>query len=222
MPIKEDKMQMPPRRRSLCMRWVLIGCWLLLVAGWPVYYLLPDRDWYYPCWGAPLEILESRRISENPHYRNENVYSRVFIVRPSEKNLAYFRNLEYSNCLYSETVESLLKEYSLPAPYHVSNTGCVNFSLCGNGLMMVHDFSRNKGGLFSSRLAYPEVVLRSYPQRFVFHYVWAWVSLVTLALSPLLFLLRWVLTRCIGVFGRHRQQKCRKRSTKCLPRASIY
>ena len=222
MPIKEDKMQMPPRRRSLCMRWVLIGCWLLLVAGWPVYYLLPDRDWYYPCWGAPLEILESRRISENPHYRNENVYSRVFIVRPSEKNLAYFRNLEYSNCLYSETVESLLKEYSLPAPYHVSNTGCVNFSLCGNGLMMVHDFSRNKGGLFSSRLAYPEVVLRSYPQHFVFHYVWAWVSLVTLALSPLLFLLRWVLTRCIGVFGRHRQQKCWKRSTKSPPGVSIY
>lgn len=173
--------------------WGLVGLWLLLVAGWPVYYLLPDRDWHYPCWGEPNEIWESLQLSENPHYRDEHVYSRVFIVRPSVENLAYVRSLKYAHCLYSETVESLLQEYALPGPYHFAHTGCVNFVLCGNGLMLVHDFSRNKGGLLSSRLAQPEEVLRTYPASFVFHYVWAWVSLGTLALSPVLFLLWWAL-----------------------------
>ncbi len=199
---KEDKMQSSPPKRNR-RRWMkkwLMGIWLLLVAGWPVYYLQPDRDWYYPCWGAPMEILESHRISENPHYEKEDVYSRVFVVRPSEENLAYFRSLKYTHCLYSEAVNAMLKEYSLPTPYRFANTGCVDFALCGNGLMLVHDFSRNKGGLFSSRLARPEEVVRSYPQRFVFPYVWAWVSLGTLALSPLLFLLCLLLLRCIGVF----------------------
>ena len=52
--------------------------------------------------------------------------------------------------------------------------------------MLVHDFSRNKGGLTSDRLAAPEKVVRSYPQSFVIYYLWAWVSIALLALSPIL------------------------------------
>ena len=194
---KEDKGQMTTPRQcgSQWLMWCLLGIWLLIVAGLPVYYLRADRDWYYPCWGEPREILVSHRIEENPHYRDENEYSRVFIVRPSEENLAYFRSLKYSNCICSETVEALLKEYSLPGPYHFSNSGCVDFALCSNGLVLVHDFSRNKGGLFSNRLTQPEKVVRSYPQSFVFYYVWAWVSLGMLVLSPVLFLLWKVLPK---------------------------
>ena len=209
---EKDKRQSPPPHRSQprsLWRW-LMGIWLLLAVGLPVYYLQPDRDWYYKEWGEPREILESRRISENPLYRNEGVYTRVFIVRPSEANLDCFRSLEGAHCLYPESIEPLLKEYGLPAPYRFADTGCVNFVLCGNGLMLVHDFSRNKGGLFSSRLAQPEGILRSYPLRFVICYVWAAVSWLVLfvltpvliLLSPLLFLLWKALTLCIGVLRR--------------------
>ena len=167
----------------------MIGIWLLLVAGLPVYYLRPERDWYYSSWGSPQEILTSGRLADNPLYKDEGVYSRVFIVRPSEENLAYLDSLEYKHCIFSESVEPLLKECGLPGPYRFANTGCVNFVLCGDGLMLVHDFSRNKGGLFSSRLAYPEDVVRLYPFRFVFYYIWAWISIGVLVISPGVFLL---------------------------------
>lgn len=212
MPSGKDKRQSPPQHRSQprsLWRW-LMGIWLLLVAGLPIYYLLPNRDWYYGDWGEPQKILESHQISENPLYKDEGVYTRVFIVRPSEENLDCFRSLPFEHCIYSESVEPLLKEYGLPAPYRFANSGCVNFVLCGNGLMLVHDFSRNKGGLFSSRLAQPEGILHSYPLSFVICYVWAEVSWLVLfvltpvlvLLSPLLFLLWKALTLCIGVLRR--------------------
>lgn len=188
----------------------LMVIWLLLVAGLPIYYLRADCDWYYREWGEPQEILESHQISENPLYRDENVYTRVFVVRPSAENLAYFRNLEYEgSCIYAESVDPLLKEYGLPEPYRFAHTGCVNFALCGNGLMLVHDFSRNKGGLFSSRLSQPDAVGHRYPMRFVFFYVWAMLSCfvltltpVLLILSPLLFLLGKVFSKVLKTGSR--------------------
>lgn len=183
------------QRRRWRLWWWGVGIWLILVAGWPVCYLRQDRDWYYPCWGKPYEILTSSRRSENPLYEDERVYSRVFIVRPSEENLACFDWLPFQHCSFSERVESLLKEYCLPGPYRFANTGCVNFVMCGNNLMLVHDLSRNKGGLISSRMSRPEKVLQSYPSAYVFHYVWACVSIVLLVLSPPLFLLGMLIWR---------------------------
>lgn len=193
-------------RRSLWL-W-LIGIWVFLVAGLPLYYLQSDRDWYYSEWGEPLEILESRKISENPLYQDEGVYTRVFVARASEENVACFNSLAFAgSCLYPERIDPLLKEYSLPAPYRFGNTGCVDFALCSNGLMLVYDFSRNKGGLLSSRLLQTGEVERSYPLGFVNFYIWAHLSLVVLVLTlvllflaPILFLLLKVASRCIRAF----------------------
>lgn len=193
-------------RRSLWL-W-LIGIWVFLVAGLPLYYLQSDRDWYYSEWGEPLEILESRKISENPLYQDEGVYTRVFVARASEENVACYNSLAFAgSCLYPEKIEPLLKEYSLPAPYRFGHTGCVDFALCSNGLMLVYDFSRNKGGLLSSRLLQTGEVERSYPLGFVIFYIWAHLSLVVLVLTlvllllaPILFLLLKVASRCIRAF----------------------
>ena len=184
----ENKRQTKPTtpRSKRVLRWGLIGIWLLLVAGWPLYYLQEDRDWYYPRWGTPKEIVTSYQVSANPLYEDEGVYSRIFIVHPSEENLAYFDSLTYKHCAFSESIAPLLKQHNLPGPYRYASTGCVNFVIGGNGLMLVHDFSRNKGGLTSDRLAAPEKVVRSYPQSFVIYYLWAWVSIALLALSPIL------------------------------------
>lgn len=42
--------------------------------------------------------------------------------------------------------------------------------VCGNGLVLVRDYSRNKGGLFSSRMEW-NIVTAHYPLRFICIYV---------------------------------------------------
>lgn len=70
----------------------IICTWFLVVAGFPLYYLMPDRDWTYEYWGAPAEIVQSSKSAENPGEKHmQGVYARIFIVRPSARNLSNFR-----------------------------------------------------------------------------------------------------------------------------------
>ena len=62
----------------------LIGIWLIIVAGLPIYYMQPDFDWYYPDWGEPGKILRSYRIADNPLYKDEDVYTQ-YSFHPLEK-----------------------------------------------------------------------------------------------------------------------------------------
>ena len=185
-----DKLQQQKRlqRRSSRVWRVLFYIWLIVVAGLPIYYyLLPDRDWNYEYWGAPEEIIISRRNQENRLYKNEQVYTRIFIARPSAANKQLFR--PYANPgKREELLQSLLEEYKLPPPYRDGDWyghGLVDVVECGNGLMLVADYSRNKGGLFSSRMSW-ENVLVHYPLHFIFVYAWACLGLLVLLLTPFL------------------------------------
>ena len=166
-------------------RW-LIGIWLIIVAGLPIYYMQPDFDWYYPDWGEPGKILKSYRIADNPLYKDEDVYTRVFIILPAEGTLTKFHEKEDKYIIFKSDVEAELQHASLHGPYQYANDGCVNFVLCDNGLMLVYDFSRNKGGLLSSRMGDMEYVRNHFPAHSVFFYFWAILASLTLILTPCL------------------------------------
>ena len=179
--------------------------WLIVVAGLPIYYyLLPDRDWNYESWGAPEEIIVSRRSQENRLHGDEQVYTRIFIARPSATNKQLFR--PYANPgKREELLQSLLEEYKLPPPYRDGawyGHGLVDVVECGNGLMLVADYSRNKGGLFSSRMS-QECLWSHYPLHFIFFHSWACLGLLTLLLTPFLGIpcaLLYLLVRVVRAF----------------------
>lgn len=161
--------------------------WLIIVAGLPLYYLMPDRDWNYEYWGAPEQIVVSSRSQENPWYSDEGVYTRIFIARPSAENRQHFRTYHDSSGI-EKRMRSLLDEYQLPGPYRYGDFhghGWVDAVECGNGVMLLTDYSRNKGGLFSSRMSW-ENVLVHYPLHFIFVYAWACLGLLVLLLTPFL------------------------------------
>ena len=73
-----------------------------------------------------------------------------------------------------------------------------------NGLLLVADYSRNKGGLFSSRIT-PEIVWQHYPLRFHIAYAWAALGLNLLMLTPFLAVpvaLCYLLYRVLAAFCR--------------------
>lgn len=166
----------------------LLILWLVLVAGLPAYYLMPDCDWNYEYWGAPEEIVKSHMSPENPVYQDEGVYSRIFIVRPSAQNLLLFRETKSTRCAHR--MDKLLRRHELPGPYRCGSWfghGRMDYVQCGNGLVLMRDYSRNKGGLFSSRMKW-NTVTAHYPLRFICMYIWAAVGLCVLILTPFLLL----------------------------------
>lgn len=164
----------------------IICTWFLVVAGFPLYYLMPDRDWNYEYWEAPVEIVQSSKIAENPGEKYmQGVYARIFIVRPSTRNLSNFRAAGFTSCAHP--MDELLREYALPGPYrygHWYGHGSMDYVECGNGLVLVRDYSRNKGGLMSSRMGW-ETVREHYPLHFVIRYLWAWTGIGVLLLTPI-------------------------------------
>jgi hypothetical protein len=64
----------------------------------------------------------------------------------------------------------------------------VYYVVCGDGRLLLRDSSRNKGGLFSSRMAFVELsdLLEQHPLHVVFFYLWGFVGTVVLILSGLL------------------------------------
>ena len=172
---------------------VLLLIWLVLVVGYPIYYLRPDCDWSYAYWGAPEEIVTSCRSSDNPMHGDEGVYARIFIVRPSVENLACFRGAAYVNSSNMYPMEALLQEYELPGPYSPGNwygAGTVDYVECGNGLLLLRDYSRNKGGLMSARMNSRRLsdLWQQQPPHVVFFYIWALLGVATLILTPCLLL----------------------------------
>lgn len=162
--------------------------WLALVAGLPLYYLMPDRDWNYEDWGAPEQIIISRMRWNHPHHQDEaTAHTRVFIVRPSAENLSRFgKTSDKGRCRYP--MDELLNQYELPAPWRYgswSDHGWMDFVVCGNGLLLLEDYSRNKGGLFSSRMSW-DTVMEHYPLHFRIMYCWASLGLLLLLLTPFL------------------------------------
>lgn len=198
---------MTPKHKSTGQRICkgLLILWLMLVAGLPAYYLMPARDWNYEDWGAPEEIVKSRMSWDNPANREKGVYARVFIVRPSAQNLAHFHEKKSTSCYYP--MDELLHRYELPGPYRYGSWyghGSMDYVECGNGLVLVRDYSRNKGGLFSSRMAW-DTVKAHYPRYFVCLFMWASVGLVVLILTPFLLLfgaLAYAIIRLILAFFR--------------------
>lgn len=169
-------------------RWI-VGIWLLFVAGLPIYYLRPDCDWDYSRWAAPEEILETKQSPENHLHGDEGVYTRVFVVRPSKANYISFDiKREQSRKSITPFLSSLLREYELPPPYNYGSWleyGWVDWVECGNGLLLVCDYSRNKGGLMSARWSWKE---GNYPGHVAFFYFWAWLSIWVLLLTVVLFI----------------------------------
>lgn len=176
--------------------------WLIMLAGFPVYYLMPERDWNYQYWGAPQEIVKSRMFLENPAHPGERGYSRVFIIRPSAENCMRFgEGTRGTTNRFS--MEELLRYYDLPGPYRYGwwiGHGDMDYVECGNGLVLVRDYSRNKGGLFSSRME-PETVRKYYPLHFFVIYAWAWFSALILLLTPFLIVFGVFWGRLISAFG---------------------
>ena len=161
--------------------------WLALVAGLPLYYLMPDRDWNYEYWGAPEQIIISRMRWNNPWHSDENVYSRIFVARPSADHRLHFRDFS-AKSEAGERLRDLLQQYELPSPYRYGDYfghGWVDVVECGNGLLLVADYSRNKGGLFSSRMSW-DTVMAHYPLHFRIMYCWASLGLLLLLLTPFL------------------------------------
>ncbi len=184
-----DNMQQKSHQMNKGRRiWRRLGIiWLIIVAGLPLYYLMPDRDWNYEYWGAPEQIVVSSRSQENPWRRDEGVYTRIFIARPSAENRQHFKTYHDSSSIEKRML-SLLDEYQLPGPYRYGDFyghGWVDAVECGNGFMLIADYSRNKGGLFSSRMSW-ENVLEHYPLHFIFVYAWATLGLLVMLLTPFL------------------------------------
>lgn len=175
------------RKRSNWSR-LLVGIWLLLVAGLPIYYLRSDCDWDYSRWGAPEAILETKKCPENQLHGDEGVYTRVFVVRPSKENHLSFKINKQRGENISPFLASLLQEYKLPAPYYYdswTNFGWADLVECGNGLLLVCDYSRNKGGLMSARWRWNE---GNYPGHVPVFYCWAWLSIWVLLLTVILYI----------------------------------
>lgn len=175
-------------------RWGLL-LWLLIVAGLPVYYLRPDCDWYYACWGTPERIVKSRINFENPRFEDEGVYTRVFVVQPSAETRARLGEDAFET-IPQQTLLPLLLRYELPGPYrfwHWHVHGSVYYVECGNGLLLLRDESRNKGGLFSSRMAFVELsdLWEKNPAHVVFFYLWGILGVLLLCLTPFLLLIGW-------------------------------
>ena len=196
-----------PRRTGarIIWRW-LVGVWCFIVAGFPLYYLIPDRDWNYEDWGAPEHIIESDTSPENPFCQGEQVYTRIFIARPSAVNMQHFDEVSASGST-ARRMSKLLQQYELPRPWCYGcwfGHGIVDVVECGNGLVLVADYSRNKGGLFSSRIT-PEIVWQHYPLHFRIAYAWAALGLNLLMLTPFLAVpaaLCYLLYRVLAAFCR--------------------
>lgn len=179
-------MASPTSRGAKIKRGLLI-LWLALVAGLPLYYLMPDRDWNYEDWGAPEHIIRSRMRWDNPWRQDEGVYSRIFIARPAAAHKVHFRECPAESGA-AKRMRDLLLQYGLPGPYHYGDYfghGWVDVVECSNGLLLVADYSRNKGGLFSSRMSW-DTVMAHYPLHFRFMYCWAALGLIVLLLTPIL------------------------------------
>ncbi|MBE6415438.1 MAG: hypothetical protein E7032_02770 [Akkermansiaceae bacterium] len=166
---------------------LLVVIWMLVVAGLPIYYLRPDCDWDYSRWAAPEEILETKQSPENHLHGDEGVYTRVFVVRPSKANYISFDiKREQSRKSIAPFLSSLLREYELPPPYNYGSWleyGWVDWVECGNGLLLVCDYSRNKGGLMSARWRWED---GNYPGHVALFYFWAWLSIWGLLLTVVL------------------------------------
>ena len=179
-------MAAPTSRGAKIKRGLLI-LWLALVAGLPLYYLMPDRDWNYEYWGEPEQIIISRMRWSNPWHSDENVYSRIFVARPSADHRQHFRDFS-AKSEAGERLRDLLQQYELPSPYRYGDYfghGWVDVVECSNGLLLVADYSRNKGGLFSSRMSW-DTVMAHYPLHFRIMYCWAALGLIVLLLTPIL------------------------------------
>ncbi len=179
-------MAAPISRGAKIKRGLLI-LWLALVAGLPLYYLMPDRDWNYEDWGAPEQIIRSRMRWDNPWRQDEGVYTRIFIARPAAAHKVHFREFPAESGVAKSMHDQLL-QYGLPGPYRYGDYfghGWVDVVECSNGLLLVADYSRNKGGLFSSRMSW-DTVMAHYPLHFRFMYCWAALGLVLLLLTPFL------------------------------------
>ncbi len=163
---------------------LLVVIWMLVVAGLPIYYLRPDCDWDYSRWAAPEEILETKQSPENHLHGDEGVYTRVFVVRPSKANYISFNiKGEQSSKSITPFLSSMLREYELSPPYNYGSWleyGWVDWVECGNGLLLVCDYSRNKGGLMSARWRWGE---DNYPGHVALFYFWAWLSIWVLLLT---------------------------------------
>jgi hypothetical protein len=192
------------KRRFIWRR--LVGVWCFIVAGFPLYYLMPDRDWNYEYWGAPEHIIESDTSPENPFYQDEGVYTRIFIARPSAVNMQRFDEVSATGPTAGR-MNKLLQQYELPRPWRYGDwhsDGSGDVVVCGNGLLLVADYNRNKGGLFSSRIT-PEIVWQHYPLRFRIAYAWAALGLNLLMLTPFLAVpaaLCYLLYRVLAAFCR--------------------
>ncbi len=174
-----------------CRKWScwLMCIWLLLVAGLPVYYLRPDCDWDYRRWGTPEAILESARSPENHLHGDEGVYTRVFVVQPSEGNRECLALDKCRERELSPFIASCLRRYNLPGPYRSGGWleyGWVDLVLCGNGQLLVCDYSRNKGGLLSAKFSYCSIdyVWTHYPAHVGFFYCWAIIAVLSLLPAP--------------------------------------
>lgn len=182
-----EKVTAGKKQSNWKLRLVLI--WMLVVAGLPIYYLRSDCDWDYSRWGAPGEILETKRSPENHLHGDEGVYTRVFVVRPSKDNYISFKiKSEQSRTSIAPFLASLLREYELPPPYYYGSWleyGWVDLVKCGNGLLLVCDYSRNKGGLMSARWKWEE---GNYPSHVAIFYFWACLSIWVLLLTLILFI----------------------------------
>jgi hypothetical protein len=186
-------------------RW-LVGVWCFIVAGFPLYYLMPDRDWNYEDWGAPEQIIKSDTSPENPFCQGEQVYTRIFIARPSAVNMQRLGEVSATGPTDGR-MNKLLQQYELPHPWRYGDWyghGFVDVVACGNGLVLVADYSRNKGGLCSSRIT-PEIVWLHYPLHFCIAYSWAALGLLLLMLTPFLAVpaaLCYLLYRVLAAFCR--------------------
>ena len=183
--------------------------WLLIVLGLPVYYLRPDCDWYYARWGTPEQIVKSRINFDNPLYEDEGVYTRVFVVRPSAETLELLGADSYE-IKVQEAQQSflpLLLRYELPGPYrfwHWHVHGSVDYVECGNGLLLLRDRSRNKGGLTSSRMEFLELsdLWAQHPAHVVIFFLWGCLGFITLCLTPFLLVLYFLLLPFFRLFCR--------------------
>ena len=81
--------------------------------------------------------------------------------------------------------------------------GSVYYVVCGDGRLLLRDSSRNKGGLFSSRMAFVELsdLQEQHPLHVVFFYLWAFVGVLVLIFSPFFaasFFLFWLIIKRVN------------------------
>lgn len=178
---------MQKKKRIPWWHWPVI-LYLLIMVGFPVYYLQEDYDWNYASWGTPHKIVKSCRRYDNPIHGDEGVYARVFVFLPSQQNREKLNDWNGKQEL-DDYQKKLLTELGLPGPYRsgwLIEYGIVDFVECGNGLWLLTDLSRNKGGLFSDRMPPPN---DGTPAHMLFFYYWGFAGAVAGVLFiPLLIL----------------------------------